>query len=137
MQQLKRKVRGGNNPAAQLVKRIYESMETNAIPVQAKVKQIMHKRPNNVYRTDRKKYCEVIRPVNREKKAFLCRVYHTSQSSFTYPCDSFIIGHAQFSHQNYTIKTIEADKLTTRCLKLPSSHENKFVFIPLQHNYKE
>ena len=54
MQQLKRKVRGGNNPAAQLVKRIYESMETNAIPVQAKVKQIMHKRPNNVYRTDRK-----------------------------------------------------------------------------------
>ena len=46
-------------------------METNAIPVQAKVKQIMHKRTNNVYRTDRKKkYCEVIRPVNREKMLF-------------------------------------------------------------------
>lgn len=32
MQQLKRKVRGGNNPAAQLVKRIFESMETDVIP---------------------------------------------------------------------------------------------------------
>lgn len=79
MQQLKRKVRGGNNPAARLVKRIFESMETYVIPDQATVKKIMHKRPNNVYRTDSKKYCEIIRPVNREKNAFLCRVYYSSE----------------------------------------------------------
>lgn len=36
MQRLKRKVKGGNNPAAQLVKRVLEYMDLDAIPDQKK-----------------------------------------------------------------------------------------------------
>lgn len=77
MKQLKKKVRGGNNPAAQLVKRVLESLETDTIPDQEKARKIICKKPNNVYQTSRGKYCEVIQPVNRYQRAFLCRVYHS------------------------------------------------------------
>lgn len=62
MQHLKRKVRRGNNPAARLVKKVFESMEMDAIPDQEKIEKIIYKRPN-VYQTNRGKFCEVIQPV--------------------------------------------------------------------------
>ena len=136
MQQLKRKVRMGNNPAAQLVKRVHESMEQVSNVHTTKCNKIRFKKPNNMYCTDSGRYCEVIRPINTEEKAFLCRVYHSSEYSFRYPCNSDIIGHAKFSKENYNIKTLAADKLVIRCMRLPSIEENKVVFLPLQHDFQ-
>lgn len=76
--------------------------------------------------TSRGKYCEVIQPVNRFQRAFLCRVNHSSKYSFTYPCNSGIIGHAQFAKQRYTIRRIEANEQMTRCMK--------FSLLPCQQN---
>ena len=136
MQQLKRKVRMGNNLATQLVKRVHESMEQVSNVHTTKCNKIRFKKPNNMYCTDSGRYCEVIRPINTEEKAFLCRVYHSSEYSFRYPCNSDIIGHAKFSKENYNIKTLEADKLVIRCMRLPSIEENKVVFLPLQHDFQ-
>lgn len=106
---------------------VLESMETDTIPDQEKARKIICKKPNNVYQTSRGKYCEVIQPVNRYQRAFLCRVYHSSEYSFTYPCNSGIIGHAQFAKQRYTIRRIEADELMTRCMKFPLTMPTKLL----------
>lgn len=98
----------------------------DTIPNQEKARKIICKKPNNVYQTSRGKYCEVSQPVNRYQRAFLCRVYHSSKYSFTYPCNSGIIGHAQFAKQRYTIRRIEADEQMTRWMK--------FSFLPCQQN---
>lgn len=108
---------GGYNPAAQLLKRVVESMEMDTILDQEKARKIICKKPNNVYQTSRGKYCEVIQLVTGYQRVFLCRVYHSLKYSFTYPCNSCIFGHAQFAEQRYTIRRIEADEQMTRCMK--------------------
>ena len=88
-----------------------------------------------MYNTDCNKYVEVIGSANREEDSFLCRVYYIPEHSFTSPCNSDIIGHCQFTKFNYEVKTIEKGKLVTRCIQVPSSHRNKLVFVPLQHDF--
>lgn len=131
MQQLKRKVRSVANPAAQLVKRIKENLEVGIYTTLEN--KIRHRRPNNAFRTNTGKYCEVIRPLNDQNK-FLCRVYHTPENLFSYPCSSSLIGQAKFRKLNYELKNIDSNSLTTRCIKI-QEHRNNVAFLPLQHSF--
>ncbi|KAK3107266.1 hypothetical protein FSP39_010741 [Pinctada imbricata] len=132
MQQLKRKVRSGNNPVAQIVKRVQETLEVKKIEKTSK--HIRFKRPDNMFRTDSGKYCEVLKPTDNEEKSFLCRVYNTCGLSFSVPCNSDLIGQSQFQQFSYEMKTLSASALKTRCIQFPV-HPNKVVFLPLQHEF--
>jgi hypothetical protein len=132
MQQLKKKVRSGTNPAAQLVKRVLESMDAGG-KNRTKQYKIACKKPNNAYNMNNGKYCYVVQRLDPENK-YLCRVYHTPTNLFHFPCNSSLIGFVKFQHLNYEMKAIDAQKLTTRCVKLQIEQDNFVAFLPLQHS---
>ena len=129
MQHLKRKVRCGNNPAVQLVKRVYEEMVFDGTTTRSELK-IYNKEPNNAYKTSVSgKFCEVLYADSEE--TWMCRLYHSQAPQFIHPCDSRIIGTTRFHHLNYEMKSLKKDVITARCMMV---RQGKYVvFMHLLH----
>ncbi|KAF4114021.1 hypothetical protein G5714_004244 [Onychostoma macrolepis] len=87
-QKLKRMVKSGRSPLAQITRRILEGQNMQKRTPEAQIKCT---RPNNVFGTDQI-FFEVIEEDGLEKQALLCRVYDKTAPLFTEPCDSRIIG---------------------------------------------
>lgn len=131
MQHLKRKVRRGNNPAVQLVKRVEEELlnETVYKNVQKETK-IHTQEPNNAYKSDIPgKLCEVV--YADSAKTYMCRVYHTKEPYSIDPCDSRLLGISKFNSLNYEMKSMNGETLSTRCMM--TKLERQVVFLTLLH----
>ena len=133
MQILKRKVRNGKNPAVQIAKRILEQTVREEDAATKPVKQIYHRRPDNTYRTDAGKYCEVMR-INSEG-TYLCRVYKTPESLFSQPCDSRMIGFCKFNKSNYDMRILDKTALRETCVTI--DHGNNRIFLTLLHDHDD
>ncbi|XP_076071517.1 uncharacterized protein LOC143042895 isoform X1 [Mytilus galloprovincialis] len=132
MQHLKRKIRGGNLPAAQLVKRIQEELTLSESIPMMKERKIYCKEPNNAFKTSHSKFCEVVYADSSE--TFMCRIYHSQEAQFLIPCDSRIVGVTRFHHLNYAMKSLRKDFLTQRCMMV--KQERYVVFLPLLHDFQ-
>ena len=121
LQQVKRMVRSGRNPLAQIVKRLSECSLSNAIvcPVGPVVSA---KAPNNAYILDNSSCCEVIdddaiAATEEVSPSFLlCRLFEKAQPLFSTPCDSRIMGIFIVQKRNSTIVNVERDKLKTQAI---------------------
>ena len=115
MHHLKRKVRNGNQPAVQLVKRVYEELAFEETTPFSE-KKICIKEPNNWYRTKSGKFCQVL--YSNNEATWMCRVYHSPEPQFNLPCDSRLIGITKFNNQSYEIKCLDNDVIEKRCMEV-------------------
>lgn len=132
MKQLKKKVRSGKNPAAQLVKRIYE--ETDRVPVvNSESLTIYCRRPNNAYVTKCSKYCSVVRVESYAHHTYLCRVYNAAQPIHDHPCDSRLLGFCRMPNHSYEMMILHYNDLKARCFLIEDDHH--VTFMPLLHQH--
>ena len=125
---LKKKVRSGKNPTVQIVKRVLE--EKGQQEVSKPSKKIRHKRPDNAYKTNDGKYCQVVH-TNPAEGTYMCRIYHSPEPLYTNPCDSRILGFCKVKKQNYHMKSLAATSLLARCMM--KDEGRKLVFLTLLH----
>ena len=92
LQKIKRMVRTGRNPIAQIVKRLSEvdGLCPGATIVQKEC-PISTKAPNNAFISDHQACCEVVDSCREKDESeddlFLCPVYDGAEALFTTPCD--------------------------------------------------
>jgi hypothetical protein len=143
LQQIKKMVRSGNNPLAQIVKRLSESVCTNSTehPVDP---VILTKAPNNAYILKNSVCCEVVKVMDsandglilvngtsRNEAAFQCRVYEKGQPLFCNPCDSRILGVFLVKTHDYTIAELQYSELKTRAIMV--KQQDSLVFMSVLH----
>lgn len=96
MQKLKKFVRSGNRPIAQIVKRLDETTrERKRTENRDKVKEIQNLYPNKAYLMTDNSCCEVLSLNNLDRtnnSQVLCRVYNKTLPFVTHPCDSRVVG---------------------------------------------
>ena len=95
LHQLKKLVRSGQNPLAQILKRLSEIQ--NALPIRNEhTCKLDVKRPNNSYILNDRSCCEAVEITNQQDEQgcalVLCRVYERVTTHSVQPCDSRIIG---------------------------------------------
>ena len=133
LQKLKKFVRSGKSPLAQIVKRLSESQghifeidDSNVISI---------KPPNNGYIVENSVCCMVTAEVvdsQCKEKMFCCRVYDRSDPRFVDPCDSRIIGVHSVSNRNSRMKLLPASSLKKRALVFPLE-TSSFLFLTILH----
>ena len=122
-------MRSGRNPAAQIVKRLFEEIQHEEEYTTLQ-RHIYHRRPDNAYRSSTVKW-------------FVWRIdkkTHTN-AGFTihqglYLCTPVIlgtIGGCTVRRTNYEMKIVEGKVLTKRCIRMDSGSD--IVFIQLLHDY--
>ena len=92
---IKRLVRSGRNPLAQIVKRLdeAENAESQKFP-KSSSHVVSCKFPNNAFLLDNNVCCEVVSLVssNNESSLYLCKLYKKWKPFFDTPCDSSLLG---------------------------------------------
>lgn len=137
LQKLKRYVRSGKNPIAQIAKRLSESVgcEEKQLTNSA---SISSKHPNNGYIYDGVSCCVVVNdhPETDEhgSKMFLCRVYDHSEPMFLVPCDSRIIGVHKVCGRNAHMKLVSVGVLTKQAIVI-ELEDNFFLFMAILHEF--
>ncbi|CAB4023105.1 Hypothetical predicted protein [Paramuricea clavata] len=133
MQKLKRLVRSGKNPIAQIAKRLSKSY--GAIP-QSREAVISLKKPDNCFILSDSSCCEVLdksnHPNDGEDK-YLCRVYERTEALFDRPCDSRLIGVHKGNPRWTTMKVVSAQSLNKNAMKVDIG-PNKIVFMTILHS---
>ena len=135
MQKLKKMVRSGSNPVAQLAKRLGElSNQRIAVPME---KNISTKKPNNAFVLSNNSCCEVVEQTNQQDEQgntlFTCRVYQRTDALFKLPCDSRLVGVYKTNTHHTTMKVIPTQQLVKKAI-LFNNDPNKIVFMALQHS---
>ena len=122
-------MRSGRNPAAQIVKRLFEEIQHEEEYTTLQ-RHIYHRRPDNAYRSSTVKWF-----VWRIDKKTHTNAGFTIQPGalFMHPCDSRTIGGCKVRRTNYEMKIVEGKVLTKRCIRMDSGSD--IVFIQLLHDY--
>lgn len=110
MHKLKKMVRSGTNPLAQLVKRISEAHVTKLVQATC-ASEISTKKPDNVFILDDKSCCEVLEKTNQfdaNGMLYKCRVYGHLNPFFDQPCDSRVVKVWQTSNRWTEIKLLSS-----------------------------
>lgn len=137
LQKLKRYVRSGKNPIAQITKRLSESVgcEEKKLPNSASIKS---KHPNNGYIYDGTSCCVVVNdhPETDQhgSKMFLCRVYNHSEPMFLAPCDSRLIGVHKVCGRNAHMKLVSGSVLTKQAIVIELV-DNFLLFMAILHEF--
>ena len=135
LQKLKRYVRSGKNPIAQITKRLSESVACEEKTVSNSA-SISSKHPNNAYVCDGTSCCVVVNdhPETNQhgSKMHLCRVYNHSEPMFSAPCDSRIIGVHKVSGRNVRMKLVPATTLTKQAIVIELD-DNFLLFMAILH----
>lgn len=133
MQKLKRMVRSGKNPIAQVAKRLSEIHATKIPELPCTSTSV--KKPDNAYIINSSSCCEVVEDVNQcdeeGNHLFLCRVYDSMQPLFKTPCDSRIVG-VYLARRHHT----KMKQLPSRCLSQKAimfEHEDSHIFMSILH----
>ena len=134
MQKIKRLVRSGKKPIAQIAKRLSES--SGIIPQRSDY-SITPKTPDNVFIVNESSCCEVIDDggnVDGEgNRLFMCRLFENTVSWFESPCDSRLIGTHKASLQRTRLKLLSSKVLTRRAIKVDLGSTD-VLFMALLHN---
>ena len=135
MQKLKKMVRSGKNPIAQLAKRLGElSNKRIAVPME---KSISTKKPNNAFVLSNNSCCEVIEQTTQQDEQgytlFTCRVYQRTDALFKSPCDSRLVGVYKTNTQHTAMKVIPTKQLVKKAIMI-NIDPNRIVFMALQHS---
>ena len=137
LHQLKRMVRSGKNPLAQVVKRLSEWNIFDTIPQEKKYK-ISFKRPNNSYILRSLDCCEVVsvaKECENGNSELLCRVYERPESLFRQPCDSSIIGAYYVHARNAHMKILPESSLDRRAIQICDENGTKATFLAILHEF--
>lgn len=134
---LKRMVRSGNNPLAQVVKRINEKERIFLMRKQNPTEAVSVTRPNNSYiLSEAGCCCEVLRQTHERDEAgnykYVCRVYIRSEPLFNQPCDSRIIGVHKVTAQHSRIRLLDSSVLAHKAIMIEKSNGSA-VFMALLH----
>ena len=134
MQKLKRMVRSGKNPIAQIAKRLSEISGTLQ---QIDDTSISCKTPNNAFLLDNLSCIEVVERAGNcdgGEESFLCRIYENTESYFTSPCDSCLIGVHKASSRWATMKVLPLRNLTKRAMMVDLGSGKKLFMVILHTN---
>ena len=132
LQKLKRFVRSGKNPIAQIVKRLSE--ENASHQNQFQQTSISFKHPDNGYVSGNSCYQVVHEHDGRDEagKMFVCRVYNKSEAMFTNPCDSRIVGIHKVSVKSASMKVVSSSILKKQAIVV--SIDNYLLFMEILHH---
>ena len=135
LQKLKRFVRSGKNPIAQVVKRLSESSSNRDHPLSVDA-SISAKKPNNGYVLNNTSCCAVVNDScetdNHGNKMYLCCVYDHSEPMFLAPCDSRTIGVHKVCERNAHMELLPASVLKKQAVVI--GLENNFnLFMVILH----
>ena len=132
LKNLKTKVRSGNNPAVQIVKRIYEGSNTRE--KKKSQPEINLNWPHNIYRTAAGSFCEVLQVHSKKDTTYVCWVYHSLKPTFEDPCDSRIIEVCKGKRKDSALQVMEGTSLRDRCMVIED--DSGIQFYPLLHEYE-
>ncbi len=133
MQKLKRLVRSGKNPIAQVAKRMSECSGAIEPPHEVKISLT---KPDNAFILTDLTCCEVVdkvgNPDQNGNELYLCRVYERTDTLFSSPCDSRLIGVHKATVRWTTMKVLPSHQLKRKAIKIDLGHE-KTVFMAVLH----
>lgn len=137
LQQVKRYVRSGVNPLAQIVKRLSEMDKTTNIKDRDYI-SVTTKKPNNAYIIKRANgsstCCEVVGKFPGQIESFMCRVYDNPQPLFQVPCDSTLIGAFKCNDRNTHMEAIDSDTLqNNKAIMIDLNQRFAVVFLAILH----
>ena len=140
LHQIKKLVRSGKNPLAQIVKRLSEVQ--NSLPITDKhISKLDVKRPNNSYVLNERSCCEAVKVTNQHdehgRTLILCRVYERVTAHSMQPCDSRIVGVYKATTRYTRMKMIPATSLTQNAIMIELEVDNvqKINFLSILHNF--
>ena len=134
MQKLKKMVRSGKSPIAQIAKRISECSSTLQ---QMNETSISLKIPDNAFLFDDSSCIEVVERAGNcdgGEELFLCRIYEKTEPYFTSPCDSRLIGVHKASSRWTTMKVLSSCNLTKRAMMVDLGSGKKLFMVILHTN---
>ena len=140
LHKVKKLIRNGNNPLAQLVKRLSEIQ--HAHPNVKKSDGIVTKRPNNAYVMDDDTCCEAVQVVHEHEgstELVMCRVYCRMRPYSRTPCDSRTVGVFQGSSRHTRMKFFPSEQLNRKAIMIEDSMEGaeglrKVTFLTVLHD---
>ena len=135
---MKKMVRSGKNPLAQVVKRIHEMDNMSVINNQTCQKYpMLMKRPNNTFILDDDSCCEVADETNEVdedgNKKYFCRIYNKPEPDFMKPCDSRLIGVYKTSIENTHMQLISPSRLNRQAIMIKKPSGREAVFLTILH----
>ena len=134
MQTLKRLVRSGKNPIAQIAKRM---SEYSGEVVHVGEPAISLKAPDNAFMLSDSSCGEVIdragSTCDNDKELFLCRIYKKAEPFFTIPCDSRLVGIHEATDRWTTMKVPSSRKLKKKAIKTDLG-SGKILFMAILHD---
>lgn len=125
---IKKMVRSGKNPLAQVAKRLEErQMKQN----QKRPERKTECSKDQTYLLEDGESCEVVDDVEKDGRK-LCRVYHQPAPLFSEPCSSFLIGVYKYKRSEYTMRWIPTRQIWRTAIMIQM--EGKTIFIAVLHN---
>lgn len=138
LQQLKRMVRSGRSPLAQIAKRLSEVSDEKRVIESGKKSEILTKPPENGRILENSLCCQVVEETRDEDEGgralFLCRVYSRSEPLFSEPCDSRLIGVHKVNEKATHMQLI-AENLLGKQAVVIGLGSNFSAFLAVLHQY--
>ena len=134
MQKLKKMVRSGKNPIAQIAKRLSECPGTIQ---QVHEAAISSKSPNNAFLLNDSTCVEVVERARNSddgEELFLCRIYEKTEPFLTSPCDSRLIGVHKVTDRWTSMKILSLRKLTKPAMLVDLGSGKKLFMVILHTN---
>lgn len=110
------------NPLSQVVKRLHELENAPSEMNLAKFKKtsIYTNKPDNAFFLEDSSRCEVVALTHQKdddgNQKMLCRVYNRTESDFSEPCDSRIIGVYRINTTSSAMKFLTKEDLQTKAM---------------------
>lgn len=138
LQRLKKHVRTGSRPIAQIVKRLDEVNKAKSdMKVKSKMYELNNVYPNNVFIMDNNCCCEVLtlkHPETGSTSEMLCRVFKNVKPAFDYPCESSLVGCFKVPDRNSSVQFVNKTKLMCKAILIKNKTESSNIFLSLLHD---
>ena len=135
MQTLKRMVRSGKNPIAQLTKRLSE-LRTSKIPEKV-FETALSKKPDNAFILENGFCCEVLQKASHcdenGNTLYQCRVYEHLCPLFNTPCDSRIVGIYRANSRSSRVKLLPSVSFAQKAIMFEIGGEDTTIFMAILH----
>lgn len=135
MHHLKRLVRSGRSPLAQIVKRLSE-MDGQKLETARPTTILRTQKPDNVFALSDLECCEVVSLLPEEErrpKMLLCRVYGHLEPCFMEPCDSRLIGVYKAQTGRTKMKKVPEELLIRKAFMVES--DGNLIFLTVLHSF--
>jgi len=136
MQTIKKFLRQGNRPMAQIIKRISERQNQALLPVKSTLEKlkVSTKPPNNVYMTRTQNLIELVKvsssseeTPDKKNKKYICRKFLSVQPFFKVPCNSKLVHIYHVENAATCLDTILDADLLVKCYKMSSTKDKSII----------